>query len=1220
MKFENQLVSRVVEKYHPLKREKERLEFLSSLKSKQCQITMHIKQIIIQGFKSYKEQIIIEPFSPRHNVVVGRNGSGKSNFFAAIRFVLSDAYTNMGREERQALLHEGTGPATMSAYVEIIFDNSDNRFPTGKDEVVLRRTIGLKKDEYSLDKKSATKTDVMNLLESAGFSRSNPYYIVPQGRITALTNAKDPERLQLLKEVAGTRVYEQRRGESMKIIEETDSKRSKIEELLRYIEERLEELEEEKEELKNFQDMDRERRCLEYAIYHREQLDLRRQLDEMDELREKGVHGSNKQNKLFKDDAERITKIELEIAELIGKIDLLNVEKRELDEDMQEQIKAHAQIELALKDMEDTAKQNKETKRRREYELKNIEMNIRQKEAELEQVIPAYVNEVNQETQLKEELEDAELKRQALYAKQGRSSQFRNRTERDAWLGSEIQEIDQTMTTQQQQANYLESQINDLTKNIERVSEEILNTRNKLEQRKVNLEEMNNQYSELKAQRDKLTDQRKELWREDAQLDTKIINAREQWKSNERALASTMDKKTNNGLNTVRRIVEQYHIKGVFGPLYELIDCTDPNKWTAVEVTAGQSLFHVVVDTDDTTTKILESLNREKNGRVTFMPLNRLRTKSLKYPEPNDKMIPMMEVLKFDKTYEKAVDQVFGRSVICVDLNVAATLAKSHDLDGITLDGDRVDRKGALTGGYLDVRRRRLEAATNLKRWRKEYQELDNHQQITQILSQMQLIEARRRQAQDSRDPLLFNLNSKMKEEANLKESKIGKERSLLNLYSNIKMLKTQKEAHQTEMITELTQTLTPQEHRKLEELNTNIEQMRERLSRFSTSRSELEASKNVFENELNANLKRRREELLIQVESLTTIDDDQIHSTKDELEKLIQDMSERAEEIEMELKEFSAFQSEKSSELEKLKTEQIERQQTLERQQKNVDKFLSKRKLILQKKEECTKNIRELGALPDEAFKKYENTDPTKLLKLLHKVNEELKKYSHVNKKAFEQYNSFTKQRDTLSRRKDELDQSKRAISELITVLDQRKDEAIERTFKQVAKYFSEVFEKLVSAGRGQLIMQRRIDRDSEEEDDDNDNEGSVVDSYTGVAIKVSFNSKTDEGLRMQQLSGGQKSLVALTLIFAIQQCDPAPFYLFDEIDAALDAQYRTAVASMIHELCENGQFITTTFRPEMLANADKFYGVTFSNKVSRISAISKDDALNFITQEQPQ
>ncbi|KAI0028167.1 RecF/RecN/SMC, partial [Vararia minispora EC-137] len=103
-------------------------------------------------------------------------------------------------------------------------------------------------------------------------------------------------------------------------------------------------------------------------------------------------------------------------------------------------------------------------------------------------------------------------------------------------------------------------------------------------------------------------------------------------------------------------------------------------------------------------------------------------------------------------------------------------------------------------------------------------------------------------------------------------------------------------------------------------------------------------------------------------------------------------------------------------------------------------------------------------------------------------------------------------------------------------------------------------------------------------------------VDNYTGVAIKVSFNSKVDEGLRIQQLSGGQKSLVALALVFAFQKCDPAPFYLFDEIDANLDAQYRTAVAAMIHELSESAQFITTTFRPEMLVHADKFYGVLFN------------------------
>jgi structural maintenance of chromosome 3 (chondroitin sulfate proteoglycan 6) len=236
----------------------------------------------------------------------------------------------MSREERQALLHEGVSvTTTLSAYgacfvlvsltvslmaparlVEIVFDNSDNRFPTGHDEVILRRTIGLKKDEYSLDKKSASKADVMNLLESAGFSKSNPYYIVPQGRvrilldvqlyridrhskITALTNAKDHERLALLKEVAGTKVYEQRRSESLRIMAETDAKRTKINELLEYIESRLTELEEEKEELKEFQDKDKERRCLEYALYQRELEEVGEMLEEIEEDRKAEVHGAN---------------------------------------------------------------------------------------------------------------------------------------------------------------------------------------------------------------------------------------------------------------------------------------------------------------------------------------------------------------------------------------------------------------------------------------------------------------------------------------------------------------------------------------------------------------------------------------------------------------------------------------------------------------------------------------------------------------------------------------------------------------------------------------------------------------------------------------------------------------------------------------------------------------------------------------------------------------
>lgn len=145
---------------------------------------MYIKYVRIHGFKSYREKTVCGPLSPMHNSIVGYNGSGKSNFFAALRFVLSDSYSNMRPEERAKLLNEGAGAAVVQAYVEIVFDNSDHRLDNDKDEVTIKRQIGLKKDEYFVDQKHVTKQDIANMLETAGFSKSNPYYIVEQGKVS----------------------------------------------------------------------------------------------------------------------------------------------------------------------------------------------------------------------------------------------------------------------------------------------------------------------------------------------------------------------------------------------------------------------------------------------------------------------------------------------------------------------------------------------------------------------------------------------------------------------------------------------------------------------------------------------------------------------------------------------------------------------------------------------------------------------------------------------------------------------------------------------------------------------------------------------------------------------------------------------------------------------------------------------------------------------------
>ena len=142
-----------------------------------------------------------------------------------------------------------------------------------------------------------------------------------------------------------------------------------------------------------------------------------------------------------------------------------------------------------------------------------------------------------------------------------------------------------------------------------------------------------------------------------------------------------------------------------------------------------------------------------------------------------------------------------------------------------------------------------------------------------------------------------------------------------------------------------------------------------------------------------------------------------------------------------------------------------------------------------------------------------------------LKKVTEALKRFKHVNKKAFEQYNTFTSQRDSLTKRRLELDKAQSSIQELVEILDTRKDEAIERTFKQVSKEFASIFERLVPAGRGKLIIQRKMDQRVREEEDSDDEPRESVENYTGVGISVSFNSKHDEQQRIQQLSGGQKS-----------------------------------------------------------------------------------------------
>jgi structural maintenance of chromosome 3 (chondroitin sulfate proteoglycan 6) len=961
---------------------------------------MHIKQIIIQGFKSYKEQTVIEPFSAGLNVIVGRNGSGKSNFFAAIRFVLSDAYGQMGREERQALLHEGSGSAVMSAYVEVIFDNSDERFPNGKPELVLRRTIGMKKDEYTLDRKSSTKAEVMNMLESAGFSRSNPYYIVPQGRVTHITNMKDTDRLTLLKEVAGTQVYEARRTESLKIMQETENKRSKIDDLLTYIEVRLAQLEEEKEELRKYQDKDREHRCLQYTIYHREQVEIQRHLMDIDERREAGVGETDTNRTAMEDIEQHLNKLETAMVEARQNLDYHMLERQQLDDERKETRREKAKIESDVQSLTAGQSAAQQAKAQHDQELYEVQHLIQERERQLAALLPAFNSTRANENNIKADLEQAIATRHRLFAKQGRSEQFKSKKERDLFLRKEINDLNVQLAARKAVLGQTDDEIAMLETEIGGLETTIVEVHSRIEDRGGSLESLASETEKAKELRDQLQDRRRVLWRTQNELESRRRAAEADLENAQYALQRKVDRTMWQGIQSVRRIKAEHGIEGIYGTLGELFEVGEMYE-TAVEVTAGQSLFHYVVDNDETVSKVLEILNKQKGGRVTFMPLNRLNPRPINMPKLSD-AVPMLSKVKYDDEYGKAFEQVFGKAVICPSIGVATQCARSHGVSAITPNGDRADKKGSLTGGWYDTTKSSLKAIRREAKCRQELEALrlqyrqvevelrSLEQEITKAVSDVQKLEQRTAQMDNSYTPMrqeLMSLSTVLQRRRDELESRrIAKD----NIALEQRKLSEEQFANETELSSEFKKNLSPEEEQQLELLGSRVQQLRRQLSQLSMERSELENQKVLLEVELRENLRRRLDQLnsqeaesgsygIASAANTSTRLKDRQRALK-RIDKILDDLAAKYEQADQAVEQatlrLASLQGEKAEKQHK----QEELSRLIEHHQKRMEKNMQKKAMLNEKLIDCNRSIRDLGVLPEEAFKKYEKLDSDKV------------------------------------------------------------------------------------------------------------------------------------------------------------------------------------------------------------------------------------------------
>lgn len=1190
---------------------------------------MYIKQVIIRGFKTYKEQVdLSKDLSPGVNVVVGFNGSGKSNFFQAILFVLSDQYGILRAETRKSLLHEGAGAPVLTAFVEIQFDNTDRRMPIDRDTVHVRRSIGVKKDDYSLDGKVATRNEIFSLLESCGFSRSNPYYIVQQGKVAELTMMTDTSRLELLKEVSGASIYDDRKAESEKILAETAERRKKTAEVLAEVEQRIRELEAEQKDLHEYQQLERRRRGLEYVLVDHEWKGVQEKIEQLGLEKQRITEELHDAQRSHEDARARLLELEGEVQLTAEQRLRLEAQGRrqesERDAKFQELTKATLEVNDEQKRME-LARRAEEDRKcesvKLEKDLVDITKKIEAKEPELEA-------SEKERAALSKRKQAMETKRSQLLAKQARKDQYSSIEERNAALGEEVKRKLTIQKKSQEALQQAQRHVQECEDQGRKAIERAQAGREQLKKLDAeltgklakSLAQVNEQLEQCAEQRRLLLNTGDTTLRGQEDIE-RIVSA------NRQKIEASMPRQTRTALTEVRRWIETTeHKDSFFGTLLDNIDVEEPYR-IAAESVAGNSLFNVLVVDDNVAADILKLVRTGNFGSIVCTPLNQIKnnytgSRKISYPKIAG-VKPLVEVVKSPEQFRPAVMQVFGRTVICQTLELCDEVSKNHGFDCITLEGDKVSSRGTMTGGYIDPSRfTRISSAVAMRAAQAKAAEIKPKvkridDQVKEFTQKQDELHARRRSLLDERNRLkdehrcalerTQDLESKVPQYLEVASRHRVKATELEGLLEEIRIVV---EAKRAEMSSKKLGDLNAAEQEELVALGEKIRAIDGDLQALEDKVHEIGRDVRAQKQHREGYLRRRLHE--VQAE-LTRGEQQEQHEHlsdvskhRDRLEQEHKALAQSLDESRAKLSEAEKSYRDAKKRVEDLQNADHAAQSKVQSITNQLDDMMTQVKNQVARKSELDEKLRNLPVRDCQS--EFQKMTPAIATKELGAVNKALGKFEHVNKKAIDHFSMFADQLQELHEKRDELDRSEEAIHEFIQKVDNQREETLLRTLEKVDEHFGAIFSELVRGGVGKLIVARRTETETE-----NNEEGPVI----GVRIHVSFTGQTKSFLTMSQLSGGQKTIVAICLIFAIQRLEPAPFYLFDEIDAALDTQYRTAVSRLIQNDSQSAQMVITTFRPEIIETADQFYRVHQQNRVSRIECVTRQEARAVIQQQ---
>lgn len=1169
---------------------------------------MILKALEMQGFKSFPDKTVLE-FNKGITAVVGPNGSGKSNISDAVRWVLGEQSTKTLRGSKmEDVIFSGTDVRKAKGFAEVTLrlDNTDRSLNKDSDEVsVTRRYYRSGDSEYLVNGESARLRDVNELFMDTGLGRDG-YSIVGQGKIADMVSPKASERRDMLEEAAGISHFRYRRGDAIKRLAQAEENLVRLRDILSELESRVGPLKAQSEKAQKFIVLAGERKNLEIGIW----LNTIDKTGEKMRDQEHKIEIAEESHKEAQDELSKIGEMIDKAADGTRDINIKLEEIRNSASGFEEKL---SDIDSQIKVAENSILHNNET----------IERINRDKAAEneTEQNIDAAVSAARECIQKAEEqIADATRQMDELSKQEEtyrlNSSEF---SDRAAALSGEISALSVRLADCRVTAETANSSIEEIRSRISAIDES-MGTRkddyDALLKRKADaeasLKEIQDEIVSVKNAIDGYTLRFENRGKKADSVKLAIDEKqRELHKGQDRVrLLEDLEKNMEGYFGAVKAVMKESGrgaLRGIYGPVSQLITVKDKYS-AAIETALGAAVQNIVVDNETDAKRAMGFLKEHRAGRATFLPITAIKGRVLSEQGLDDQygfVSIASELVSYDNKYSEIIRWLLGRTAVAEDIDSAIAIAKkySYRFRIVTLDGQVINAGGSMTGGSRVQNAGILSRGNEIERLKGSLASMQK--ELDGMLSDYKLLSedasAAKAELEGAEGDLLRAKEENIRREGELKLASD----KLASVSSGVKELLEEKEILEKRIesvssgaeaarsqIDELKETLENKE-KELESITGDSKTLQKNREEVASKAAEIRLRIVSLQKDVEANtdeitrLKNRKtghldrlseldgeireiEEKNDELRALTerlSADEKALKANHGDAQNQINELISQRDELEKQANDLRLHERAKSEERERLSGDIARLEERKIAMRNEYDNLTSK----LYDEYQLTR--REAAAL------EIEIDDYSLAAKRLAELKSQIRALGSVNVSAIEEYKEVSERYEFLSGQINDVETSRAELNKMIDDLTGKMAEQFREQFNRINSCFGQTFIELFGGGKAELRLE-----------DERDVLGSDIE------IKVQPPGKNVQNINL--LSGGEKGLSAIALLFAILKVTPAPFCIFDEVEAALDDVNVSRYAQYVRRMTKNTQFILITHRRGTMEEADVLYGVTMQEK----------------------